>query len=57
MPGQIAAGLLVSPYYLEAAHIGLQHVRHGDRAVFLVVIFHLLELRPDHRRSRTVEGM
>src|SRR5262249_52545798 len=41
----------------ETSHVGLQHVRHGDRAVLLLISLHDGDERAADRGSRTVQGM
>src|SRR5215475_4203538 len=42
---------------LEASHIGLEHVGHGDRAVLLLIGLHDGDQRAADRGSRTVQGV
>src|ERR1700688_1539010 len=53
--GQIMAGLFVAGDHLEPAHIGLQHVGHGDRAVFLLVGLHDRDQRAADRGAGAVQ--
>src|SRR3569623_630840 len=41
----------------EAAHIGLQDVRHGDAPVLILIIFHDRDQRTADRETRAVQGM
>src|SRR2546430_9165481 len=43
--------------YLEAAHIGLQDVRHGNRAALLLIGFHDGDQRAADRGAGTVQRM
>src|SRR5450631_1178946 len=49
--------LLVAGNDLQATHIALQHFRHGDRAVLLLVGFHDSDQRAADRGAGTVEGV
>ena len=49
--------LLLAGDNLHPAHIGLQHVRHGDRAVFLLVGFHDRDQRAADRGAGAVQGV
>src|SRR5271166_2332695 len=51
----IAAELFLRRDNLYPAHIGLQHVGHGDRAGVLLVGLHDRDQRAADRRSRTVQ--
>src|SRR5947207_10754650 len=52
-----ARSLLDLLYHLEAAHIELQYVRHGNRAALLLIGFHHRDQRPADRGAGTVQRM
>src|ERR1700743_2761847 len=41
--------------YLEPAHIGLQHVRHRDRAALLLIVLHHGDQRAAYRSTGAVQ--
>ena len=54
---KFAAELFFVLDHLEPAHIGLQHVGHGDRTVLLLIGLHHGDQRAAHRRAGAVQRM